>query len=127
MKMSDKNKKQFGVWMDSHHATVVGRENTEEGNFIILAHEKSDNTGGNSNENAGNNAENNALNKLFKSISAHMVNAQEVHVTGTGVAQEQFIKYLSNTPQFKNTAAKETTSKKMSDKELVDYITGQFS
>ncbi len=38
--MSGKNKKQFGVWMDSHHATIVGRENGDSGDFIILAHEK---------------------------------------------------------------------------------------
>jgi hypothetical protein len=27
--MTQKNKKQFGVWMDTHHAAVVGRINAE--------------------------------------------------------------------------------------------------
>ena len=36
--MSQKNKKQFGVWMDTHHATVVGRAEPETLNFNILGH-----------------------------------------------------------------------------------------
>ena len=39
--MSVKNKKQFGVWLDSNHATIVGRELAEEdGDFVILAEAK---------------------------------------------------------------------------------------
>jgi len=41
--MSQKNKKQFGVWMDNHHATVAGRENGDATNFVVLGH--SENTG----------------------------------------------------------------------------------
>jgi hypothetical protein len=26
--------------MDSHHATIVGRENVDSGKFVILGHEK---------------------------------------------------------------------------------------
>ena len=36
--MSEKSKKQFGVWMDLHHATIVGRENVDLGEFVILGH-----------------------------------------------------------------------------------------
>ena len=36
--MSHKNKKQFGVWMDKHQATVVGKENIDSGDFVILGH-----------------------------------------------------------------------------------------
>ena len=36
--MSQKNKKQFGVWMDSHHAIIVGRENVDSGEFVVLGH-----------------------------------------------------------------------------------------
>ena len=104
-------KKQFGVWMDSHQAIVVGRENTESGEFVILAHEEG------SIENS----------KLFKQITSHMQNAEEVHVTGTGDYQEQFIHHLAATPQFKNTAAKESTSNKMSDERLVEFIAAKFN
>ena len=38
--MSSKNKKQFGVWMDSKHATVVGRANDESSDFTVLGHAK---------------------------------------------------------------------------------------
>ena len=125
--MSGKNKKQFGVWMDSKSATVVGRENTDDGNFVILAHEKSSGQESNSNENAANNAEKGSLQKLFKSITAHMQNVDEVHVTGTGTAQEQFIKYLAQTPQFKNAVAKESSSTKMTDEILIEFVSAKFN
>ena len=125
--MSVKNKKQFGVWMDSQHAVVVGRENNEAGAFVILAHEKSIVQEGNSNEKNANNAEKGSLLKLFKNISYHMQNVDEIHVTGTGTAQEQFIRFLEETPQFKNAVAVESTSNKMSDENLIEYISAKFA
>ena len=125
--MSEKSKKQFGVWMDSHHATIVGRENVDSGDFVVLGHETVDGQGYNTSENAANNAERDLLRKLFKSITAHMQNVDELHVTGTGTAQEQFINYLSETPQYKNVEAKESTSNKMSDENLIDFVTAQFN
>ena len=125
--MSANNKKQFGVWMDSQSATIVGKENLDTGDFVILGHAKAEGQGGNSNENAANNAEKGGLQKFFKEITSHMQNVDEVHVTGTGTAQEQFIKYMSQTPQFKNAVAKESTSNKMSDEKLVEYITAQLN
>jgi stalled ribosome rescue protein Dom34 len=125
--MTIKNKKQFGVWMDSQHATVVGREKVDTGNFIVLHHSKNEGAGSNSNENAENNKERTTLHQFFKQISSHMQNVEEVHVTGTGTAQEQFIHYLRDTPQFKNAIAKESTSNKMNDEKLVEYIAGKFN
>lgn len=125
--MSIKNKKQFGVWIDSRQATIVGRENNEAGNFKILGSADMGRKDGNSNENASNNAEKGNLQKLFKEITSHMQNVDEVHVTGTGDTQEQFIKYLAETPQYKNAVTKESTSNKMTDEKLIEYVTGQFN
>ena len=124
--MSIKNKKQFGVWMDSHQAIIVGKENEESTDFKILGNIGSAGKEGNSNENTSNNAERGNLQKLFKEITSYMQNVDEVHVTGTGDTQEQFIKYLSETPQFKNAVANESTSNKMSGEKLIDYVTAQF-
>ena len=96
-----KHKKQFGIWMDSHQAIIVGREQVESGGFVVLAHEKNAGRESNSNENAGNNAERALLHKFFKEIASHMQNAEELHVTGTGQVQEQFIHFMAETPQFK--------------------------
>ena len=125
--MSGKNKKQFGIWMDSQHATILGREQISTGDFVILAHEKNDGHGGNSNENTGNNSEKTLQHKFFKLISAHMQNVEELHVTGTGQVQEQFISYLSDTPQFKNTESNHSTSNKMSDDKLIEFMKGKFN
>ncbi|MEO6583100.1 MAG: hypothetical protein ABIO05_02180 [Ferruginibacter sp.] len=124
--MSQKNKKQFGVWMDNHHATIVGQVN-EASAFIVLGHAENAGAQSNSNEkNAQNDAKTLQV-KFFKEITSHMQNAEEVHVTGTGTAQEQFIHYLAETPQFKNTATNESTSNKMSDEKLVEYMDGKFN
>lgn len=122
-----KNKKQFGVWLDSERAIVAGRENTDAGAFIILAHVTASGHESNSNENAANNAEKGRLQKMFKGITGHMQNVDEIHVTGTGTAQEQFISYLSSTAQFKNAVAKKSTSNKMSDDKFLELISAQFN
>ncbi|MFN9339901.1 MAG: hypothetical protein ACK6BZ_10470, partial [Candidatus Kapaibacterium sp.] len=67
--MSKKSKKQFGVWMDSHHATIVGKENVDEGEFIVIGHVKNDGAQNNSNENAFNNQEISLTHKFFKEIA----------------------------------------------------------
>lgn len=126
-KMSVKKKKQFGVWLDSQQAVVVGRENAESDKFVILAHTKATKQEGNSNENAANNAQKGSLQKLFKEITSYMQNVDEIHVTGTGDAQEQFINYLAETAQYKNAVTKESTSNKMSDEQLLEYLSSKFN
>jgi stalled ribosome rescue protein Dom34 len=124
--MSEKIKKQFGVWLNSNHAIVVGRENEGNGDFAIVGEEFADSTSKNSSENTGNNAERGSLLKLFKSITSHMQNVDELHITGTGVAQEQFMHYLSETPQYKKTVTVKSTSNEMSKESLVEFIAAKF-
>ena len=120
------NKKQFGVWMDSQQAIVVGNESNEGGQFSVLAHVSGDSFYSNSNENASNNHENTEQVKFFNAIASHLLNATHVHITGTGQAQEQFGHYLSSTPEFKNSVTDDSTSNKMSDEKLIEYISGKF-
>lgn len=116
------NKKKFGIWMDTTHAIIVGRENVDQGSFQVLATVKGKKAPANSNENASNNHERTLLGKFFKEISTHITNAEEVHVTGTGKQQEQFIKYLAETPEFKKTKTEQSTSNEMSEEKLVEYF-----
>jgi stalled ribosome rescue protein Dom34 len=124
--MSAKNKKQFGVWMDTHHAVVVGRAGEESG-FSVVGKASNAGADGNSNEHAAHNQEKTLLHHYFKEIASHMTNAEEVHVTGPGTAQEQFIHFLADTPQFKNVKATECTTQKMTDEEVVEHIEKNFS
>jgi stalled ribosome rescue protein Dom34 len=125
--MSEKNKKQFGVWMDSQHATIAGRKDIESGDFTILGHIKNNGASGNSNENAANHQEIALTHKFFKEIMLKIPNVDEIHVTGTGQIQEQFIKFLSDTPQYKNAKSSESTSNKMSDEQLLIFVTKHFN
>lgn len=120
-------KKEFGVWMDSHNATIVGRENVNEGDFIVLGHVTNPGAEGNSSENAANNHGITLQHKFFKEIAALMQNVDTIHVTGTGDAQEQFIKFLSETPQYKNAKATESTSNKMSDEKFIQMIAANYN
>ena len=124
--MSTQNKKQFGIWMDGRGATILGRSATGDDAFVILGHVKHEGADNNSNENAANNQTIALAQKYFKEIAAVMPNVDEVHVTGTGQVQEQFIKYLSKTPQYKNAVATESTSNKMNDEQLLTFMSKHF-
>src|SRR5688572_26859678 len=100
--MSHKNKKLFGVWMDSHKATIVGKENVEDDSFIVLGVVNNSGSDKNSSEHAAHNQEITLKLKFFKEIATLMPNVDEIHITGTGQIQEQFIKFLSDSPQYKN-------------------------
>ena len=120
-------KKQFGVWMDGSHATIVGRENLTEGDFKLLAHVKGEGNTGNSSEHAANNAAKQHQHKFFKDILQHMQNAEEIFITGPGKSQEQFKHFLADTPQFKNTHTILDASQKVSDNQLIEMAASQFN
>ncbi len=124
--MSEKTKKQFGVWMDTHHATIIGYT-PDATAFTVLGHARNPGPGANSSENAANNLERTLVHKYFKEIGRHLVNADEVHITGSGTIQEQFMHYLGETPQFKKTVTSESTSNPMSDEKLVEFVSSHFN
>lgn len=125
--MSAKNKKLFGVWMDSHNATIVGNSGEEEKEFTVIGQVKNAGPDNNSNENAANNQEIALTQKFFKEIVGQMPNIDEIHITGTGQIQEQFMKYLAETPQYKNAVATDSTSNKMSEENLLLFIAKHFN
>jgi len=125
--MSEKNKKQFGVWMDSHTATIVGKEDLENGDFIIIGHVKNIGPDGHSSEKTTNNQEISLTQKYFKEIAHAMPNIDEIHITGTGQIQEQFMKFLAETAQYKNSLSSESTSNRMSDENLAQFIAKHFN
>ncbi len=121
------SEKKFGVWMDNVHAIVVGNAIEGEDSLAVIAHVGTEETAPNSSEKASNNQEKTLKAKYFKEIASHLTNATHVHLTGTGTAQEQFMHYLAETPQFKQTKATECTSNKMSDERLVEFIAGKLN
>jgi len=116
--MTAKNKKQYGVWMDTQCARIAGRESIDSGDFVMLGLVSNDE----SNQQASS-----LSNKYFKEIANKMPNIDEIHITGTGQVQEQFIKFLSDTPQYKNSITSESTSNKMGDDQLLVFFTKYFN
>jgi len=114
--------KQFGVWMDTQHATIVAKETTTDEQLVILAHTKGEELTHNSSEKNEHNDKKALLAKYFKEIATHLQNATHIHISGTGQVQEQFMHYLAATPQFKNVKTEESTSNKMSDERLLVFF-----
>ena len=121
------DQKQFGVWMDTHQAIIVGKENTESGNLVVIAHTEGQVVTHNSSEKNEHNDKKSLNLKFFKEITTHLQNATHLHVTGTGQAQEQFIHYLADTAQFKNVKTEESTSNKMSDEKLLSFFADKLN
>ena len=112
--------------MDTHHATIIGY-NPDATAFLVLGHAKNPGPGANSSEHASNNLEKTLVQKYFKEIGRHLLNADEVHITGSGTIQEQFMRYLGETPQFKKTVTSESTSNPMSDEKLIEFVSSHFN
>ena len=125
--MSHKNKKAFGVWMDTHHPTIIGKENADDETFTVLGTVKNSGADNNSNEHAANNHEVTLKQKYFKEIAALMPNIDEIHITGTGQIQEQFIKFLAETPQYKNAKSSDSTAEKMNDEQLINFVSSHYN
>lgn len=113
--------------MDSRNAIIAGRQDIDSGEFIILGHVNNPGPSANSSENASNNQEIALTQKYFKEIASKMPNIDEIHITGTGQIQEQFIKFLAETPQYKNAASYESTSKKMDDEQFITFVADKFN
>jgi stalled ribosome rescue protein Dom34 len=120
------NDKKFGVWMDNYHAAIVGPDEAHTDSIKIVAHVTGEQSTQSASEKNTNNQERMLQAKFFKEIASHLLNATHVHITGTGQAQEKFMHYLAETPQFKNTVTTECTSNKMSDERLVEFISEKF-
>ena len=67
--MSLKNKKQFGIWMDAHHATIVGYADANAERFSVLGYATNPGPAANSNENAAQNHQKTLQSKFFKEIT----------------------------------------------------------
>jgi stalled ribosome rescue protein Dom34 len=123
--MTPKNKKQFGIWMDTQVARIAGRKDIDSGDFVMLGVVTNAGTD-NKHGDAGNHQEITSTQKFFKEIAAKMPNVDEIHITGTGQSQEQFIKFLADSPQYKNVVSSESTSNKMGDEQLLTLVTSYF-
>jgi hypothetical protein len=119
--------KQFGVWMDTLHATVVGSDNTEAGTMLVLAHINGEEISPSPSNKNENNQKTMLQAKFFKEITNHLQNATHLHATGTGQIQERFLHYLAKTPRFKHTKTEESTSNKMRDENLVAFFAEKFN
>jgi stalled ribosome rescue protein Dom34 len=67
------------------------------------------------------------MHKFFKEIASAMSNPEQIHVTGTGQIQEQFLSFLAETAQYKNVDASDSTTDKMNDNQAVKFFEEHFN
>lgn len=117
------NKRLSAIWMDTENATVVKNHDIETaGAFFICTPVKREVQVGNSSEKNANNVEQTNTAKFFKDLEHLITNTEELYITGTGTAQEQFKNHLAETPQFKNLKVKLGTDNKMSDEAFLEMV-----
>ena len=61
--------------MDTHHATVAGRENADTADFTVIGHSENAGAEFNTSEKNAHNDEKTLQQKFFKEILTHMQNA----------------------------------------------------
>lgn len=114
--------------MDGYPSCHYSRKkNVTNGAIEVIAHVKGVELSANSSEKNFNNEQRTLQGKYFKEIITHLQNATQIHITGTGQVQEQFIHYLAADAPFKNTATTESTSNKMTDEKLKEFMAAKLS
>ncbi|HMK03753.1 MAG TPA: hypothetical protein VK489_06160 [Ferruginibacter sp.] len=120
------NQRKFGVWMDSEHATIVRTVDHKPGALEIIAHINREEVAATPLNKYENKQKKMLQLKFFKEIATHLENPTHLHATGTGQVQEQFLRYLAETPQFNKTIMEESTASRMSDERLMEYFEEKF-
>ena len=121
-------KKQAGLWIDTHKAIVARNHDFQNvADFQVASTIKADIQHGNSNENTSNNAEKTNRVKFFKEIEKTITNSEELYITGPGQIQEELKKYLEETPQYKNLKITLGTDQQLSDGQVLETVKGFFN
>lgn len=127
--MKQKHEKQYaGAWLDNSHAFVIAAgEDKEAGAFEILEKVKAPESHGGGSEHTMNNAKHADDIKYFKSISAHLLNYDEILLFGTGKAQEQFHNFLKEDAQFNNKKITVDSSEHLTDPQMIAKVRDFFN
>lgn len=118
--------KHFDVWMDKRSECYRERYGGVRNIFCAGFYKRGINSPNVSEKNAHNQEKPLQL-KFIKVIKTHLQNATYIHVTSTRQVQEQFIYFLSDTAQLKNTGTDESTSSKMSDDKLIEFMSTKLN
>ena len=123
----EKSEKLAGVSLDHHEAHIISNHDGQEVTSLqIKGHVKSEDHGRHGSEFTANNAKVNALHKFFDDILAHLTNTQELHLLGTGTAQEEFTNYLATIPQWKKMKVTDEPTGKMSAEETLNKLSEHY-
>ena len=103
------NQKKFGVWMDTHHATVVGCDNSEAGTLAVLAHITGDDVSSSGSEKNENNQKQMLQAKFFKEIATQINNLEQRRVAISCIGLEEIAREVNPTLIGSETISKQTT------------------
>ena len=123
-----KLEKLAGVWMDHHEAHIISNHNGREVTSLqIKGHVKADVNNRYGSEVTAHNSKVTSLHKFFHEIIEHLTNTQELHLLGTGTAQEEFTHYLANIPQWQKLKVTDEPTGKMNAEQTLNKISDHYS
>lgn len=116
-----------GIWMDHQEAFVISNHDGKTINTLeVKAHVKADYQGGYGSEHTSQNAKKNALHKFFQEAMQPLANTEELHLIGTGTAQEELMHYLAEIPQWKKMKVTQDTAGKMGADQALNAISEHY-
>lgn len=117
-----------GVWLDHHEAHIISNHDGRTVSALrVKGHVTSDtHSGGHGSEYTANNAKVNALHKFFNEILHELTNTDELHLLGTGIAQEQLIHYVKGISQWKKMKVTEESTGKLNAAQALDKVATHF-
>lgn len=121
-------KKLAGVWMDHHEAYVISNHDGKTVTSLqVKGHVKSNHQTGHGSEYTAHNAKKDLLHKFFHEIMHLLTNTEELHLIGTGTAQEELIHYLTDIPQWKKMKITQDTAEKMRADQALNKISEYYA
>ena len=125
--MKQNEKQQVGVWIDNQEAILITNTPDSEAKEYTI-HGKIKASGGHSggSEHSMNNAKQTDAIKYFKSVSAQLLNYDEILIFGPGQSQEQLQNHLKEDAQFKSKQISIDTADQLTDPQRIAKVRDFF-
>lgn len=127
--MKEKQSKQHaGVWLDSHHATIIANApGNETGDFVVEDRVGSPEILKGGSEHTFNQTKQADTLHYFKELAERLRQYDEILVFGPGKSQEQFHNFLDTDGHFKDKKITVGSSDKLSDAKMIERVRDFFA
>lgn len=120
-------KKYAGIWLDNQQAKIISNSGENDNNdYVVQEKIKAKENHGGGSEHTINNARQSDNIKYFKSISAHLLDYDEILIFGPGKSQEQLHNFLEQDAQFGNKKISVDSADQLTDPQMIAKVRDFF-